>query len=260
MTGLVDEVFVDDRVGRGGERRHGAVIAVTAARTTTAKRGFAVTLGRAFARLTGASVCVVDADVSARESVHGIAARGASVADVARAIERGDDDPLRGVARDPISRCWIVPIGDRRRPVDAARYVDTVCALRSEVDYVIVDTPDAFGAHRRRIDHLAQEVDDLLVAAPAHPSEVPAIVGYLNVVNRARLLGHLPAQLGLLVVPTGDDTHAGRWFANRIDTVPVADVVPRCWGRGAAMCSPDRDVPRPLAALVETLVSGVNDG
>jgi hypothetical protein len=84
-------------------------------------------------------------------------------------------------------------------------------------------------------------------------------VNYLNVVSRARLVGHLPPSLELRVVPTGDDTHAGRWFANRIDTVPVADVVPRCWGRGAAMGAPDRDVPRALAALVDALASGVND-
>jgi hypothetical protein len=241
--------------GRAG--RTGAVLAVTAARPTTAKRGFAFALGRAFTRLAGASVCVVDADVNARDATRRTVIGGRTVRELAAA---GSGRLLELVGRDPASGCWYVPIGNRRELVDGALYADVVRRLRDEVDVVIVDAPVGFATLSRRIDHLVHDVDQVVVATPAVPAEVPAVVDYLNVLGRDRLLGEVPPMLELCVVPTGDDPQAGAWFAERIANVPVAGVVPRTWGRAAAAQARTREVPPSLAALVEMLAASAAVG
>src|SRR4051812_22602016 len=101
--GVSSRVAVEGMAGDGP--RTGSVVAVTAARPGTAKRGLAVAVARVLARTTP-RVCVIDADGSTRDVTQRFDLDGKSLHDIAVDTH---EDVLTGVARDEESGCWVVP-------------------------------------------------------------------------------------------------------------------------------------------------------
>jgi MinD-like ATPase involved in chromosome partitioning or flagellar assembly len=233
------------------------VVAVTAARVGTAKRGVAAGVARGLARLGAGRVCILDADVTTRDVSVRFGVEGPTAADVLFAIEHaGDADPLQDIARDA-DGCLVVPVGASNDTLDASVFARLILRLRAHVEYLVVDTPVGLGMYARRVDHLIATVDELLVATTTQPEDVPALMHYLNTITRARVTGEIPPTVELRVVPTGEgvDDDEPPALSRKLPSVPVSDVLPQLWGRNAGLIDPDADaLPETLANLVRELV------
>jgi hypothetical protein len=238
---------------RAGYR--GRVVAVSAALPGTAKRGVAVGIARTLASITPARICVFDADVHAREVGWRLGVSSPTAKELAAAY-RADAtiDPLELAARDERSGIWVVPLGEERNPLERSAYRLLVQLLRDHVDYLVVDAPVAFAMHARRIDRLVSDVDELVVAADARPTEFPTLLRYLNALSRGRITGELPGDLDVRVVPTGETSPEDSPLWRRAPRgVQVTDAVPNFWGRNAALEADSGDVPENLANVVREL-------
>jgi MinD-like ATPase involved in chromosome partitioning or flagellar assembly len=241
----------------GAETTVARVLAVSAAREGTAKRGLAAGIGRALARSDRGRVCVLDADVVSRDVAMRFGLVGPSAAQLADALtDSPDGDPLAGLAREP-DGCWVVPMLSDRDHVDSSTYAQVLQRLRTHVDYVVIDAPVGLGMYGRRADQLIRHIDEVLVATSAQPEEVPALINYLNAITRGRVTGEVPALLDVRVVPTVEDAgdEAVAALARKVRLVPVSDALPRLWGRNATLLEDEAEaVPDTLAKLVDELV------
>jgi MinD-like ATPase involved in chromosome partitioning or flagellar assembly len=238
---------------RAGYR--GRVVAVSATQPGTAKRGVAVGIARTLAAITSARICVLDADVHAREVGWRLGVASPTAKEVASAYRADNDiDPLQLAARDERSGIWVVPLGDERNPLERSAYRLLLQLLRDHVDYLVIDAPLAFAMHARRIDRLISDVDELVVAADTRPTEFPTLLRYLNVLSRGRIMGELPADLDVRVVPTGEPSPDDSTLWRRAPRgVVVTDAVPNFWGRNASLEAETGAVPENLANVVREL-------
>jgi MinD-like ATPase involved in chromosome partitioning or flagellar assembly len=240
-------------IDRAGYR--GRVVAVSATQPGTAKRGVAVGIARTLASITSARICVFDADIHAREVGWRLGVASPTAKQLANAY-RADNgiEPLQLAARDERSGIWVVPLGDERNPLERSSYRLLLQLLREHVDYLVVDAPVAFAMHARRIDRLVSEVDELVVAADARPTEFPTLLRYLNALSRGRITGELPADLDVRVVPTGETSPDDSTLWRRAPRgVLVTDAVPNFWGRNAALETATGTVPEKIANVVREL-------
>jgi hypothetical protein len=243
--------------GRAGSRpARGRVVAVTAARAGVAKRGLAAGIARVLAGEVRGRVCVVDADVDARDVGLRFGIARPTGAELAFHLTEAGHDPLSLVARDDATGCWVVPASSRTDERDLSPYARLVDHLRAHVDHLVVDTPAPLAPRHRHADDFLALTDELLVATTTEAEDVPALVRYLNRMTRGRVTGEVPSELEIRVVPTGDPKRRDGilTLAKKIRTVEVADAVPRLWGRGAS--SPESqptDAPEALKNLVAHL-------
>jgi hypothetical protein len=240
----------DDREGYRGR-----VVAVSAALPGTAKRGVAVGIARTLGRITSAKICVLDADMHAREVGWRFGVTSPTAKEIASAYRADNDiDPLQFAARDAQSGIWVVPLGDERNPLERSGYRLLIQLLRAHVDYLVVDAPVAFAMHARRIDRLVTDVDELVVAADPRPTEFPTLLRYLNALSRGRITGELPGDLDVRVVPTGDTSTDDSTLWRRAPRgVVVTGAVPNFWGRNAALDADSGTVPEHIANVVREL-------
>jgi Mrp family chromosome partitioning ATPase len=241
--------------------RRANVVALTAARVGTAKRGLAAGLGRAITRAGVGTVCVLDADVVSRDVGVRLGVDGPTAADVLHALRsqpgEADADALfASIARDA-DGCAVVPLGTGHDALDPAVHTELVPWLRGRVDHLVVDAPVALGTYGRRVDHLIHLVDDLLVATTTQAADVPALLQYLNSITRGRVTGEIPAALEIRVVPTGppDEDDEVPALARKLRSVPVVDMLPQLWGRNAGLLDDEPELPDTLESLVRELVS-----
>ena len=237
--------------------RPARVVAVTAARVGTAKRGLATGIARTLARLDDTRVCIIDADVAARDVGTRFGIDGPTTADVDRALAAAEsDDPLAVLARDGSNGCWVVPSGGASERFDRSLHSRLVERLRTHFDYLVIDAPVALAMYGSRLDPLIDQVDELLIGTTTQPEDVPALVDYLNAITRGRVTSEVPPGLEVRVVPTGDNYDPGTSapLERKVRSVAISGVLPRLWGRHATLLDAHAEaVPETLATLVQQL-------
>ncbi len=246
-----------------GAREFARVVAITAARPGTAKRGLAAGIGRALARLAPGDVCVVDADRAARDVGDRFGVAGPTVAQVAATCAEEPDVDLPATLAREAGGCFVVPLPADNRPVDPAAFAQVLRHLRRSFAYIVVDAPIAFAMHRGSTDGLVDLVDDLFVATAARPGDVSSLVRYVNTITRGRVTGEIPPALEIRVVPTGSEAmtiDATSYLARTFHTVEITDVMPPLWGRDETPLHGDAaTLPEPLVNVVRRL-DGVEAG
>jgi MinD-like ATPase involved in chromosome partitioning or flagellar assembly len=242
-----------------GVESESRVVAVTAVKHGTAKRGLAAGVARALASIADARVCVVDADTDTREVGWRMGVAGPTVTEVEDArLSDGECELRDRIARDEAYGCWVIPLASERHPTEVKALATLLPALRESFDYIVIDAPVAFATHARRLDETISEVDELLVATDARSTGLNTLTRYLNRVTRGRITGELPAELQVRVVPTGEDRgdQIANWLNDSLRAVPVTEVVPSLWGRHATAGEGEADaVPENLLSVVRDLAT-----
>ncbi|MGQ0825683.1 MAG: hypothetical protein ACT4OX_11785 [Actinomycetota bacterium] len=238
---------------------HARVIAVTAVRAGTAKRGVAAAIAIAIARARPGRVCVLDADLTMSDVAMRFNVIGPTFLELARALEdEPDRDACASIAVDPASGCLVIPAGAGRDIVDSSAYSRVIYWLRDHVDQRVIDVPPRLATMSRPADKNIKALDAVVVATTPHADELGAAIDYLNSITRAQIVGNLPSWIEFHLLITGTDTElaSSRLTLERTRrAVDSSAVLPCLWGRNAASpIGDDGTLQGPFAALVDQLL------